>query len=123
MKINKQVISMTPRAVSQLNHILSQHTYAPSGRAPPLDAYEYIRLGLTSKGCGGLSYKLDYSNTKERFDELIEHNNIKLLIAPNVLLHVIGTELDFVSNRLKSEFVFNNPNSKGNCGCGMSFTI
>ncbi len=111
MKLSKHVITMTPRAVSQLNHILSKN------------AYEYIRVGLTSKGCGGLSYKLNYANTKEKFDELIEHNNINLLIAPNVLLHVIGTELDFVSNPLKSEFVFNNPNSKGDCGCGMSFTI
>lgn len=111
MKFNKRIITITPRAMSQLNHILSKHTY------------EYIRLGLTSKGCGGLSYKLDYSNTKERLDELIEHNNVKLLIAPNVLLHVIGTELDFVSNQLSSEFVFNNPNTKGECGCGMSFTI
>ena len=117
-------MTITSRAVSQLNHLLSNNAYAQKGgRASPLEAYEYIRLGLTSKGCGGLSYKLNYANTKEKFDELIEYNNIKLLIAPNVLLHVIGTELDFVSNRLKSEFVFNNPNSKGDCGCGMSFTI
>ena len=123
MKVSKRVITITPRAVSQLNHILSKNAYSQKGRAPLPEAYEYIRLGLTSKGCGGLSYNLNYANTKEKFDELIEYNNVKLLIAPNVLLHVIGTELDFVSNRLKSEFVFKNPNSKGDCGCGMSFTI
>jgi iron-sulfur cluster assembly protein len=66
---------------------------------------------------------LCYSNVKEKCDELVEQNNIKILVAPNVLMHVIGTKMDFVTDNLKSEFVFTNPNSKGNCGCGESFNV
>eukprot|EP00238_Polyblepharides_amylifera_P000543 CAMPEP_0196571976 /NCGR_PEP_ID=MMETSP1081-20130531/2103_1 /TAXON_ID=36882 /ORGANISM="Pyramimonas amylifera, Strain CCMP720" /LENGTH=66 /DNA_ID=CAMNT_0041889127 /DNA_START=436 /DNA_END=636 /DNA_ORIENTATION=+ len=66
---------------------------------------------------------MSYTNQKGKYDELIEQNGVRVLIDPGVLMHVIGTEMDFVTDRLRSEFVFNNPNSKGECGCGESFTV
>ena len=65
---------------------------------------------------------MNYADERGKFDELVEAEGVKVLIEPNALMHVIGSTVDFVSDRLKSEFVFNNPNSKGDCGCGESFT-
>ncbi|KAJ0044541.1 hypothetical protein Pint_05818 [Pistacia integerrima] len=58
---------------------------------------------------------------KAKFDELIEDKGVKILIDPKALMHVIRTKMDFVDDKLRSEFVFINPNSKGQCGCGESF--
>ncbi|XP_020528837.1 iron-sulfur assembly protein IscA-like 1, mitochondrial isoform X3 [Amborella trichopoda] len=58
---------------------------------------------------------------KGKFDELVEDKGVKILIDPKALMHVIGTQMDFVDDTLKSEFIFINPNSKGQCGCGESF--
>ncbi|PHT37459.1 Iron-sulfur assembly protein IscA-like 1, mitochondrial [Capsicum baccatum] len=60
-------------------------------------------------------------NEKGKFDELIEEKGVKVLIDPKALMHVIGTKMDFVDDKLRSEFIFINPNSKGQCGCGESF--
>ena len=65
---------------------------------------------------------MNYADERGKFDELVESEGVKVLIEPNALMHVIGSTVDFVSDRLKSEFVFHNPNSKGDCGCGESFT-
>ncbi|KHN18767.1 Iron-sulfur assembly protein IscA-like 1, mitochondrial [Glycine soja] len=58
---------------------------------------------------------------KGKFDELVEDKGVKILIDPKALMHVIGTKMDFVDDKLRSEFIFVNPNSKGQCGCGESF--
>lgn len=66
---------------------------------------------------------MNYENTKNKLDELIVKDNVKLLIDNKAVMFLVGTELDFVESDLKSEFVFNNPNSKGSCGCGESFNV
>ena len=58
-----------------------------------------------------------------KFDELVESDGVKVIIDPGALMHVIGTKMDFVTDRLRSEFVFENPNAKGECGCGESFNV
>ena len=84
---------------------------------------EYIRLSLNKRGCNGLSYSMKHTNTIEKNDEIVKKENIKILIAPGVLLKIIGTTMDYETNRLRSEFVFKNPQSIGECGCGESFQI
>lgn len=83
----------------------------------------YVRVGTKTAGCSGLTYKMEFADAPEEGDELIGEFGVKLLLDPKSLLYIIGTTIDFEETDLKSGFVFNNPNKKGECGCGDSFTV
>ena len=70
----------------------------------------------------GLSYTLNYADEVGKFDEVVEQFGVQVIIEGKSVMHVVGTKMDYQEDRLKSEFVFINPNSKGSCGCGESFT-
>ena len=84
---------------------------------------EFVRVGVESGGCSGLSYKLDFDNSKNDDDELIENNKIKLLVNKKSYLYLVGTTLEFSDGLNGKGFVFNNPNETERCGCGESFKI
>lgn len=86
------------------------------------DAYG-IRIGLRSKGCNGMSYTLEFADEAAPYDEVIEAHGVKVLIDPKAVMFLMGSQMDYVEDKLSSGFVFQNPNEKGRCGCGESFHV
>ena len=84
---------------------------------------KFVRVGVESGGCSGLSYKLDFDNLKNEDDELIKDNKIKLLVNKKSFLYLVGTTLEFSDGLNGKGFVFNNPNASRTCGCGESFSL
>ena len=84
---------------------------------------EYVRVGVESGGCSGLVYKLDFDDSMNDEDELVEHNDIKLVINKKSILFLAGTTLEYSSGLNGKGFVFNNPNANRTCGCGESFSL
>ena len=85
--------------------------------------YLGVRVGVTNGGCAGMSYTMDYASDTKPFEEVMEDKGVKIFIDPKAILFLIGTELDFVKEKLGARFVFNNPNQTSACGCGESVAI
>jgi iron-sulfur cluster assembly protein len=85
--------------------------------------YLGVRVGVTNGGCAGMSYTMAYAEDIKPFEDVAEEKGVKVVIDPKAILFLIGTELDFVQERLGARFVFNNPNQTAACGCGDSDSI
>ena len=105
-------MDQTPGAVNRIRELLE---------AKP-DAIA-LKVGVKQRGCNGLTYTLEYATEKGRLDEEVVQDGVRVLIDAKAQLTLLGTEMDFVSDKLSSEFVFNNPNITGTCGCGESFSM
>jgi len=120
--MDKDPIIVTDRAADRIKELLEgENARGAVG----------IRLGVRRRGCNGLSYTLDYAfpendddnKAERRKDITMETHGIKVFIEPMALFSVVGTTMDWEETELTSEFTFHNPNSKGECGCGESFTV
>lgn len=85
--------------------------------------YLGLRVGVRNGGCAGMSYTMDYAEAVEALDEVVEDKGVKIFIDPKAIMFLIGTEIDFVKEKLGARFVFNNPNQTAACGCGESVSI
>jgi len=108
----RAALLLTPAAVQRIKDLLK---HKPDAVA--------LRVGVRQRGCNGLSYTLDYASNKSKLDEEVVQDGVRLFIDSKAQLSLLGTEMDFVETKLSSEFVFNNPNIKGTCGCGESFSV
>ena len=112
-RVRKAALEITEAAAKRIRTLLSQHTPPALG----------VRVGLKQRGCNGMAYTLNYAETKNKFDEEVSERGVTVFIDPRALMHIIGTRMDYVDNETVSEFVFDNPNAKGTCGCGESFNV
>lgn len=82
-----------------------------------------IRVGVKTTGCSGMAYVLEFVDELAGDDQVFDNHGIKVIVDPKSLVYLEGTEMDFVKNGLNEGFEFHNPNVKGECGCGESFTV
>ena len=82
-----------------------------------------IRIGVRARGCSGMTYTLEFADKREPTDEVVEDKGVTILVDPKATLFLLGTVMDFTSDKLQSGFTFKNPNEKGRCGCGESFHV
>lgn len=111
LRARKAAITISPAAVDHLRALLDQ----PNP--------QMIRIGVRNRGCSGLTYHLEYVDQPQKFDEEIVQDGVKVLIDSKALFSIIGSEMDWVDDKLSTRFVFHNPNVKGECGCGESFMV
>jgi iron-sulfur cluster assembly protein len=108
-----KVVTLTERAADRVRDIL--------GRADK--PYAGLRVGVKNGGCAGQEYLVEYAESANAFDELVEDKGVTILIDPKAILFLIGTEIDYEATKLAAKFVFRNPNQTDACGCGESVTI
>jgi iron-sulfur cluster assembly protein len=82
-----------------------------------------LRIGIKKGGCAGMEYTLDYAEAKAPHDEVVEDKGVRVLIDPSAMLFLLGTEMDYRTDKMSSGFVFNNPNQVSACGCGESVSL
>jgi iron-sulfur cluster assembly protein len=106
-------VILTPAAEARIAHLMSQ---APEGAIG-------VKLSTPRRGCSGLAYSVDYVTEANSFDEQIETPGGLFFIDGASVLYLVGSTMDWQEDDFTAGFVFNNPNAKGTCGCGESFTI
>ena len=109
----RQAMTVTEAAADRIRALLAQRGKPAVG----------IRVGVRSRGCSGLTYTLEYADEKAKLDEIVQDKGVVVLIDPKASMFIIGTEMDYVEDKLQSGFTFRNPNEKGRCGCGESFHV
>ncbi|MEL6363968.1 MAG: iron-sulfur cluster assembly accessory protein [Pseudomonadota bacterium] len=108
-----KVVTLTDAAASRMRAIMDAAA----------EDYLGVRISVKNGGCAGMEYDLQYATEAEALDERVEENGVQILIDPKAILFLLGTEIDYVVDKLSAKFVFNNPNQTDACGCGESVTL
>jgi iron-sulfur cluster assembly protein len=108
-----QVIRLTDAAAERIKYVMANAAEPVVG----------VRVGVKNGGCAGMSYTMEYAHQIEKADEVVEEKGVRVLIDPKAVLFLLGTEMDYRSEKLSAQFVFNNPNQTSACGCGESVQL
>lgn len=108
-----KVLRLTDAAAARIHEIMEKS----DGR------FIGVRVGVKNGGCAGMSYTMDYAESQNQLDEVVEDKGVRILIDPKAVMFLIGTEMDYAREKLASRFIFRNPNQTEACGCGESVVI
>lgn len=108
------MITVSEKAKNRISQLMDEQSF---------DSNYFLRVGVESGGCSGLSYKLDFDNTVKPGDETFEFEGVKVVTDKRSVLYLFGTELDFTDGLNGKGFAFNNPNASRTCSCGESFSV
>jgi len=109
------MIKVATSAREKVSVLMQEEGFDPSSA--------YVRVGVKSGGCSGLSYDLSFDAEQKENDQLFEDNNVKIVVDKKSLLYLVGTTLEYSGGLNGKGFVFNNPNANRTCGCGESFSL
>ncbi len=109
------MIKVSKSARKKVSQLMEEDGYSP--------VQDFVRVGVKSGGCSGLSYDLTFDKSKTQEDRLFEDNKVKILVDKKSLLYLLGTTLEYSGGLNGKGFVFNNPNAQRTCGCGESFSL
>ena len=111
--MSEQVIKLSDNAANRIKEIMSKADNNTIG----------VRVGVKSGACAGMSYMMEYAKEAKKNEEVIEDKGVKVFIDANAVMYLLGTEMDYKTDKFSSEFVFKNPNETERCGCGESFKV
>jgi iron-sulfur cluster assembly protein len=108
-----QVMKLTEAAANRVREIMARSDKPVAG----------LRIGVKNGGCAGMEYTMEWAAEKGALDEVIDDQGVTVFIDPKAVLFLLGTEMDYKTEKLKAGFVFNNPNQTSACGCGESVQL
>ena len=112
LRMAPKIMTLTDAAAARISALIAQK---PGVKA--------LKVGVKKGGCAGMEYTMTWAQEIGKFDEIVEDKGAVVLIDPAAIMYLIGTEMDYKTDKLSSQFVFNNPNQKGACGCGESVNL
>jgi iron-sulfur cluster assembly protein len=108
-----KVLTLTDAAADRVKDIMAKADRPIAG----------VRVGVKNGGCAGMSYTMEYAEAGKPGEDVVEDKGVKVFVDPKAVLFLLGTQMDFQTTKLASQFVFNNPNQTSACGCGESVAI
>jgi iron-sulfur cluster assembly protein len=108
-----KVLTLTEAAAQRVKSIMASKGPAVAG----------LKIGVKKGGCAGMEYTMDWAEAAGKFDEIVEQDGARVIIDPQAVLYLLGTEMDYKVDKLSAQFVFNNPNQSSACGCGESVNL
>ncbi len=112
-RLRPKVLTLTEAAAQRVKAIMASKGPAVAG----------LKIGVKKGGCAGMEYTMDWAETAGKFDEIVEQDGARVIIDPQAVLYLLGTEMDYKVDKLSAQFVFNNPNQSSACGCGESVNL
>ncbi|MGV3633031.1 MAG: HesB/IscA family protein [Pseudorhodoplanes sp.] len=108
-----QVMRLTEAAADRIKELMAKSERPIAG----------LRVGVRNGGCAGMAYTMEYAESSNPTDEVVEDKGVRILIDPKAVLFLLGTEMDYKIDKMSAQFVFNNPNQTSACGCGESVQL